>query len=301
MTNPAVYGALPLGAVDAYVAPVQGVSKPLLLLSPTDSDAATMAAGTQVATLPVGNLQTIQPQKKWRSTATLDYVSVTFASPIAANALALVGHNLSGVAVIRVRGAILQANLTAAPDIDTGWQSAWPATGKPTIANWPNWLALLTWANTTATQYWRVDIADPGNTDGYLEAGRLVLGTSWQPTYNFDVQGSPIGFDSVDAQSKSALGFLFTSKAVNSPARLFNVAISGTNRREVFDGISEIQRLRSLWGDVICCLDPAETTDFHRFSMQGAFIQKPDYPIVPWFDSTGAQMFGAKIGLNELL
>jgi hypothetical protein len=274
----------------------------VLLLSPTDSDDATLVASSQVPTLPVANLQTVQPQKKWRSTATDDYVLVTAAAPLAWSALALVGHNLTSAATLRVRGADSLDALTTAPAIDTGAVSAWPSTGKPNARSWPNWLSLVTWANTATLRFWRLDISDPANADGYLEAGRLVIGAPWQPTYNFDVSGAPIAFDALDTQTKTPFGYIFTGRVAQSPARAFNVQITATNRREVMDGIFEIQRLRGMWGDVICCLDPTETTDFHRFSMQGVFTVKPSYPITPQFDeTTGDRTFGATIQLTEFL
>ena len=51
--------------------------------------------------------------------------------------------------------------------------------------------------------------------------------------------------------------------------------------------------LRGGWGDVVCCLDPSESTDFHRFIMQGVFTdQQPRYTLPPAWDSDG-NMFGA--------
>ena len=274
----------------------------VLVLSPQDSDAATLSASSQVATLPVANLQTIQPQKKWRSNGVTESIVITPLSALPWNALSLVGHNLTGAATIRVRGAATLGGLTSSPPIDTGAVSAWPATGKPTVANWPNYLSLVTWANVTGYGFWRIDIADAGNAAGYLEAGRLLMGTSWQPGNNFDVAGSPIGFDAQDTQTRTPFGYIFTSKVANRAARLFSLQITGDDKRSVFDGIAEIQHQRGLWGDVVCCLDPGETTDFHRFAMQGVFTTKSDYPVTPFFDgATGRAQFGAKLNLSELL
>ena len=45
--------------------------------------------------------------------------------------------------------------------------------------------------------------------------------------------------------------------------------------------------LRGLWGDVICLLDTAATTDFHRHSMQGVFTAPQEHRIVPQFTANG--------------
>ncbi|HTR86193.1 MAG TPA: hypothetical protein VMI56_17045 [Reyranella sp.] len=296
-------GTLPIGAAP-YVAPAAaGPSQALLLLSPVYSDAGTFSASSQVTRLPVANLQTRQPQKKWRSLpGTAASIAIALAQPIAANALALVAHNLSSAGLLRLRGALLQANVTTAPAVDTGWQSAWPITGKPAIA-WPNWLSLLTWSGAPAVPYWQLDIADPSNTDGFLEAGRLILGPQWQPSIGFDLSGTPVSFDANDQQTKTPWGYIFTDRRspAGGPARVFAVQITAANRKEVQAGILEMQRTRGLWGDVVCCLDPGRPDDFHINSLHGVFVQKGSYPITQNFDPDGGQWGVGTINLNESL
>jgi len=292
-------GSAPYGAAPAYVAPAAPTMARIAVLSPRDSDLATMAAGSEVATLPAVNLQNQQPKKVWRSASAADYITVTFGAPVAANMLALNGHNLSAGGVFRVRGADTLANTTAAPTVDTGWQSVWPATGKPADAYWPSYLSALLWSNDALFQYWRVDIADPAASQTYVEAGRLVLGRYWQPTINFDLGGTPLGFDQVDVQTRTDYGEIFTDRRQRSGARRFALQISAADRREVLDGIAEIQRLRGLWGDVICLLDPAATTDFHRHSMQGVFTAPHEHRIVPQFTANG-EMWTDDLQLREI-
>lgn len=274
--------------------------KNVLLLSPAASDAAVLSVSSQLQSLPAANLQSYRPDKKWRAYGTTEWVALDLGTPVACNTLALVAHNLSAGGTLRVRGAASQAAVTAAPVVDTAARSAWPATGKATAPRWPHWLSLLTWANETPLRYWRVDIVDPGNSDGWLEAGRLMLGPKWQPSLNFDLGGTPLALDQMDVQAKTSWGRLFTDRRATSAARIFAVEISALDKREVMGGLFEIQRERGLWGDVVCCLDPEEGTDFHVFSMQGVFVQRAEYPIVPYFTPNGA-MFTAKIQLNELI
>ena len=298
----APYGGIPYGGMPSGLAwPAAGASERVLLLSPRDSDLATLVASAQASTLPVGNLQTIQPQKKWRGTGvTAASITIALASPIACNALALAAHNLTPAAYLRVRGAATAAAVTASPIVDTSYQSAWPLGIKPAVASWPNYLSLVRWTNAAALQYWQLDISDPGPGQTYLEAGRLVIGATWQPTTNFDLGGYPLGFDSLDVQTKTPSGYIFTDRRAASAGRQIALQITGANQREVQDGIAEIQRLRGMWGDVIVCLDPAATTDFHRQSMQGVFTAKPRFPIVPQWDADGIQ-YGATLSLDELL
>jgi hypothetical protein len=294
------YGVSPFGAAPAYVAPSAPTMARIVVLSPYNSDRATIAASTAVATLPAANVQSQQPKKVWRSSSTADYLEITFTAPVAANMLALNGHNLTSAGVFRVRGADTLANTTAAPSVDTGWQSVWPATGKPADAYWPRYLSALLWSNDALLQYWRVDIADPAVGQTYVEAGRLVLGRYWQPSINFDLGGTPLAYDQRDVQVTTDYGEIFTDRRQRSAARRFALQISAADRREVLDGIAEIQRLRGLWGDVICLLDPAATTDFHRHSMQGVFTAPQEHRIVPQFTANG-EMWTVDLQLREII
>jgi hypothetical protein len=148
--------------------------------------------------------------------------------------------------------------------------------------------------------FWRVEIIDPAAGQTYLEAGRLVLGRAWQPSTNFDIGGTPLAFDPTDVVAQTPSGHTFTDRRAGSPPRLFNIIITAANRREVMDGIAEIQRLRGTWGDVICCLDPGETTDFHLLSMQGRLTQGGQFPSPALFDASG-YTWGASILLREFL
>lgn len=299
-TYPPTLGTAPISSAP-YSAPAAATSERMLLLSPRLSDLATLVASSEVSTAAVANLQSVQPREKWRTNSSTEAnITITTTVPVAADTLALVGHNLSAMGVLRLRGAVASADLTSDPDIDTGWVSAWPSTGKPTIASWPQWTSLVRWDAAGEMQYWRLDLADPDATLTYLEAGRLVLGAAWQPSLNFDLGGTPLGFEVSDVQSKSTYGGLFPDRRTTSPPRIFELTSYAWDRREAFDGLSEIQRLRGGWGDVICCLDPGETTDFHRYTMQGAFTLGGAYTAPPAFNSNG-QMFGAAIRLREFI
>ena len=273
----------------------------LVILSPTLSDASTLAASSEVATLPATNLQTLQPKRKWRSGASLTpYLTLDFgAAGAACNGLGVIGHNLTSAATIRVRGKAT-SNVTVSPAVDTGAVSAWPATGKPSDAYWPQFLAWLSWSNSIAYRYWRVDFADGANPAGYIEAGRLMLGAYWQPTYNFDLSGTPLGFDQIDVQTRTDYGELFTDRRQRSAARRMSLQISASDKRETLDGVAEIQRLRGGHGDVIVCLDPNATTDFHRFSMQAVFTSPQEHQIVPQFNG-GDVMFTVALPLREVI
>lgn len=297
----APYASLAYGQAPAFVAPASPTSGRVLLLSPRDSDAATLSSPNVVSGLPLTNLQNVQPAKKCRwSSATPQYIDIDFGTPVAPNAMAWVGHNLTQAGMVRAQFATTQAGVTAAPAVDTGWVSAWPAANKPLVRNWPAFTSLTTWSNDSAFRYGRAWMADGGSVLSYIEAGRLMVGRYWQPSINFDLAGTPLGFDPADVQAKTPYGRQFTDRRTASPPRLFEIAFYALNKREALDGIYEIQRESGMWGDVVCALDPGESTDFHRFTMQGAFTAGGAYTLPPAFDGNGT-MFGAGIKLREFI
>lgn len=272
----------------------------IIVLSPRDSDAATLTASSEVETLPVSNLQTMQPRRVWRSTDTDASITFTFTGTIAPNILAMNGVNFSPVTVWRVIGADTIPNLTAAPLYQSGWRSVWPPLGKPTSPNWPNYLCAMVFDNSNECQYWRVDIDDPSVGQTYLEAGRVMLGRRWQPDINFD-WGSSIGYDQRDVQVVTDYGNTFTDRRQKSATRVFTLQMTAAEERDIMDGIAEIQRLRGTWGDVVVLLNPDATTDFHRLSMQGVFTAQQEHQAVPWFDDNDVSMWTAKFPLREII
>ena len=294
------YGYAPFGSAPAYVAPTAPTMARMVVLSPYDSDLATVVASSAVATLPAANVQSQQPKKVWRSSSTADYLEITCTAPLAANMLALNGHNLSAGGVFRVRGADSLANTTAAPSVDTGWQSVWPVTGKPSDAYWPRFLSALLWSNDALYPCWRVDFADPAVSQTYIEVGRLALGRYWQPTTNFDLGGTPLGRDQRDVQTVTDYGEIFTDRRQRSASRRFSLQISAADKREVNDGIGEIQRLAGMHGDVFVLLDPNATTDFHRNSMQGVFTAPQEHQFSQQFTASG-EAWSVAFPLREVI
>lgn len=275
----------------------------IIILSPRDSDAATLAASSQVTTLPVANLQNMQPKKKWRTDAALTpYIEFDFGSAgCAANGFALIGHNLTSAATLRIRGKATYP-VTSSPTIDTTALSAWPSTGKPTDASWPHYLSWLSWTKPVALRYWRLDISDGANTDGYIQAGRVMLGEYWQPSLlSVDVGGTFLGFDQIDAQDVSDYGETFTDRRNVSAPRIFELTISAAERDEVLTGIADIRRLRGMWGDVACLIDPAATTHFHRQAMQGLFTAKARHTPIKCITPGGDWAWTTDLPLRELI
>ena len=277
-------GALPNGAALAITAAATaGASERIWLLSPRDSDDASLSASSEVTSLPVGNVLTLDPRKVWRTSARSGTVTFTLDYPLACNAAAANGVNFSAGAVWRVLGAVTLAGLDSAPDVVTPWRSFFPLGQKTTARDWPRHGSMLRWTNNAALKYWRIEFADPGNALAYLDVGRLAIGREFQPTNNFDWGGVPLGFDQRDVQVVSSYGDTLTDRREKSARRRIGLTISNADHTETMEQAAEIMRLAGMWGDIFICLDPAATTDFHRWFMQGVFTaQQAHSSVAMW-------------------
>ncbi len=298
-----MYGVLPIAttpiATAPYSSPAAAAFEKCLFLSPALSDAGTITASSSMGALAAANMQNPEPTKKWRGSGTTHTLTIILARPAECSALAMIGHNFSAEAVWRLKGAV-DATTFAAGDllVDTGWQSVWPATGKPLLDSWPHRLCLLRWAAAGAGTYWQVEIVDPDNTAGYVEAGRLMLGVAWQPAYNVDVDPS-FGFVPLDVQESTPYGQTFTDPRPWAQRRVA-LTFSAGNQDDIHDYAMELARLRGQAGDVVFCLDPAEGIRFHQWSLQCLFSGGAEFKAQPMWDGAN-QVWGFTANLIEKL
>ena len=158
------------------------------------ADEAVLTATSEA--LAVANLQDMQPQIVWRSTSTANQtITIPLVSSRSINCVALMNHNLSGSATIRVQGAsdagfstILFDTTYDALDPAFGWgEFPWGMVGWGGYSEegWQYQFSVF-WITLTIARYWRIIISDATNAAGYLQAGRIVLGQYWTPQANME-------------------------------------------------------------------------------------------------------------------
>jgi len=272
----------------------------ILFLSPRLSDAATLTASSEVTSLPATFVQNQEPSKKWRTTGcTGESLILDFGvGGTVIDAVAVVGHNLTSDATIRLRIANTVGNLTAAPAEDSTALSAWPSSGKHADEDWAHELSLIQIVNATARRYAQIDFADAANPAGYLEFGRIAVGRPWQPTANLDLDPA-IGFVPIDVQEPNSYGQTFTDPRPYAQ-RQFDLSFSSIDQDDVHDYAMELSRLRGQAGDIIVSIDPEATTRFHRWSMQALFAGRASYKAQPLWDGS-IQTWGFAASLIEKL
>jgi len=156
----------------------------------TDSSEATGYAGV--------NTQHPHLSKAWRSaTVSAEWVKIDAGAAITADSLAIVGHNLTPAATVKI-----QAN-----SADT-----WAPPALDLLGNPSDQLILSTFPS-ASYRYWRVYVDDPGNTSGYLTIGRVYLCARWESPEPID-QAFSLDEDDSTLVSSSITGQLFADLGV---------------------------------------------------------------------------------------
>ncbi|MFO0253509.1 MAG: hypothetical protein ACK52V_05280, partial [Betaproteobacteria bacterium] len=189
----------------------------LRVISTNDVDAATLTSGDFTATLPVGNLQLEGRARVARTTNATGTKTINgnFAGSTLCSALVLYGHNLTGAATWRLRlyaganqtGTVVYDSTTLTPLTSIGWGSfAWGVApwGNGVFNDWQQPFYTLWFTGVFALSF-RLDLADPLNPAGYLQASRLIIGRYLSPAFNAEY-GLALAWDDNSEQRRTLGG-----------------------------------------------------------------------------------------------
>lgn len=243
----------------------------IVIATPERSDAAALTGlGTIAATLPVTNLQHMQPGKvcRWTSLATVAFrLDLGAAHPI--NFVALGPHNGTSAATWQIRAGASEAE--AGVGFDSGIASMWPVTGRPQgYDNERLWS--LAWflrgggPGAQTFRYWRIDIYDPANPAGYFDIGRVVLDAAWQPSKNLRY-GWGLGWNDPSEIVQSIGGQSWPVR--RKRGRVLTFTLGSMREPEMLGIADEIARKRGTTEDIVVVRDPEETTFLHKYLVQG--------------------------------
>ena len=268
-----------------------------VIATPVLSDAAVLTASSAPATLPVTNLQTQPPSEAWRGLDTAaSFIEADLGAAQPVNLVALLHTNLGSAGTWRIRAAASQAALTAAPVYDSTVIAAWPTSGLET---WPLVNAVLWLGSSPQTlRWWRIDLADAANPDGFLSAGRLFIADAWQPSRNL-AYGWSIRWIDPSEVTRSLGGQAFP--VARTPWRVFtfSLPIVATSQQaaedELYGNAFELGRLRGISGDVFAIRDPDNTDQLQRQGMHALMTDLR--PIV----NDAFNLFTTRFAFEELL
>jgi hypothetical protein len=220
-------------------------------------DAATLSGGSWEATLPLANLQDrasfqgapVLLSKVARSTddaAASSLVNIDLGSAKSVQAFGAIATNISAsAATYRLRGG--SDNTFATSTYDSGTVSA--------NAQTPD--LILGLASAVTARYWRLEITDTANADGYIDIGRLFIGPSLAPADNYS-KGAELGYQSNTKMQRSLGGVKYFD--IRPGERLFEFALDWLTEPEAFNHVLELQRICDIHGEVLLIRDPADTT-----------------------------------------
>lgn len=270
-----------------------------LFLSSRWLDAATVTASSVQGLLSADHVQTIRPYEVWRATGcTLESLIFDHGEPALFEAGAFIAHNLTAAGMIGVKRAASLAGL-ASPSFTLAPVSAWPASGKPTVPNWPSYISLILTGDDDEYQFTQIDFIDPTNPAGFVEVGRAIGGPTFVPAHNVDINPS-LGLISADEVGTTAFNQTFGDDR-GPKRRAFQVPMSAIDEDEMGDELFELQRHCGGAGDFAFCLDPAADARFHRYSGQFRFSALNTFTAQPFWTDANKQIWQTTLALEEIL
>lgn len=177
---------------------------------------------------------------------------------------------------------------------DSGWNDVWPVvypwgtleweddnwwTGKYTLEETKGYTAelihLLPAGKTL--RYWRVELSDPSNPDGYIEAGRLFIGPVWQPKFNMSY-GASLAWETKTGIDEAVGGSEYFR--TSTPYRVGKFTLNHMNQDEAFSRAFELMRQAGIDREVLFIFDPDDTVHALRRRFLGRLrtLSAIDFP-----------------------
>lgn len=230
----------------------------MLLATPILSDAATITGNIGAGALGISNLQKMSVKNPYRVIGDTIALTVDLGASVPFNLVALIAHNMSAIASVRIRAS--NTNNPATAPYDTGLlparsdQTGFVASGYA--------LAKNLFFNFSATQTYRyvfLDILDTGA--AYIDIGRLYVSKAFQPTTNMDY-GLAHATNDLSRKARTVSGEVIPKEQTKWRSAEFTLGFLSKN--EMKGQIAVIEQLRGRTKDVLFIPDPDEK-DFLQY------------------------------------
>lgn len=171
---------------------------------------------------------------------------------------------------------------------DSGWGAVWPSGVVPqSLLEWEDdnfWLGTVSanvragyqspyiklLGSTQTHRYWRVEIADTSNSDGYVQIGRLFMSSTWTPSVNY-AYGAGLGYQDPTPIDVSLSGAEYFD--VRSKFRVFDFELQYILGTEAYANALELQRMSGTSGEVLCVPDSDDVSNSPARSFVGRLLQ----------------------------
>jgi len=281
----------------------------MIISSTNYSDQATsITASSEVASLPVENLQDRQLVKVYRSDGATDIaIDVDFGQGRIIDFVALVRHNITQTGQIRWRLSNVADFSTT--QHDSGFVDAWPVVEEFGTLPW----GVFSWGGRinpevaaeyqissfvvldapVQARYLRIDISDADQDEGYIEAGRLIAGPAFRPSTNYGF-GVEIQFVDESRIVKSRGGQTFVDEVERF--RRIRFELQNLPEAEIFGNVfNNIDRLRGVAKDILVIPQPDDPKTWPTQNIYGRLVRTE-----PIINST-LEFYGRTIEIEELI
>lgn len=242
----------------------------VLIARTNRADTGTLSAGSYNASFPLVNLQDLNVDKPARSSSAASAntrFKLDLGSARSLRTLVLAMHNLQSTATWRVRGS---TSVIDFPDVgtfpyDSGNIPALQMTFQgDTPSDWGSRYNLMLAFAAVSIRYLLVEIFDTTNPAGYVELGRLFVGTGLQPAVNpTTLQEGRKAFDTV---TFSASGKKYG--IANNRPRWTRISLDVLTQSEA-DYLHELQDEVGVTGEVVYVPDPDDMPYSQRYGFLG--------------------------------
>lgn len=228
-----------------------------------------LSGGDWESDLPLTNVQDRRTAKVARSadaTEAATTFDVDLGTTRSVRVIAILLPNITTSATIRARASTVSD--FASTVYDSGVVAAWPSGIDAEESEGMNVWTTLVLSSAQNARYVRINIADTGNADGYVDVARLIVAGGWQPSVNFD-QGFRLGVTSA-SESKETDG-----AAMVHDERPRRRTVAGVHsflaESEAMANGFDMQRIVGTTRQVYFVYDPDDTTHMHRRAFPGVF------------------------------
>lgn len=243
-------------------------------------DGATLSGGDWQA--PLTHIQNQRLAIRARSADTANastLFDIDFGTPQTIEIIGMTAHNIS----LDGRWRVTAGSGAGLADVyDSGWVISFPSVYASMSLAWedPNfWFGKLTEEErqgytvcnaievaTSRVRYWRIEIDDIGNADGFIEVGRVFIGRNFSPSKGFKV-GATIGYNDDSDVMRSLLGTEYFNRVPLSRTATLTAPVM--NKPEAFSRVFEMMRLSGVTQEVMLIGDPDDAGEMLRQSFIG--------------------------------
>lgn len=222
----------------------------LTILSEPVSDSATLSGGDWLEELPLGNMQVPAKYHVVARSTSADpadtWFNINLGGPDNVRAIVVLGNFTTAASMTLTKFA--DAGFTtpqwttttlplypAAPFGTIPFGAAWWYAG---IRPWPNPERMahfqIVLPESTGGQFWRIEISDEVNPDGFIDIGRLFMAGDgvWIPQFNYEPENNQFGIRDNSLKSSTLAGGMRIWRRVNP--RYFSFSVKHQDDANVF-------------------------------------------------------------------